>query len=337
MDQFDGHKPPFTTDTEEGKIARAAVQKYHEHMARYIKEELEHTSQLVGINLFVDKIYDGEIYLDQALYHPSIDVISINPYSKIPNKLIVAKSDSNNSFGITENSMARVVSMVASRSGKPVLIAEGGPGDNVNDCSNYVQERIDMMSFGFVGLAGYNSWVGWNNGQDAYWNSIVSSLEFMNSRKVLDILENGNGYWVQGRQAERHLPRDQEKGKETQYYVAQDQQSAVGYVKNRTYNYSTKRTSEEYCGAANLNIPLDALRDMQWDDGNKYLVVEGLDKTKRYQVFWYDYITGKPIETTPETFKLKRGKLRLKFPELSVSEGKPERPEVWFTVKMAED
>jgi hypothetical protein len=69
---------------------------------------------------------------------------------------------------------------------------------------------------------------------------------------------------------------------------------------------------------------------MKWDDGNRPLYVAGLEKGKNYQVVWYDYKTGKEIET--QCAKLKRGKLRLQFPELSVTAGKPERPELWFSV-----
>lgn len=333
MDEFGGHEGPFLQDTEAGKKARAAVQKYHEHIATYIKEQLGHTNQLVGINLFVDKIYEGDLYLDQALYHPAIDVISINPYSKIPNKLIIAKSDDNNSFQSSENSLARIVSMVAEKSGKPVVIAEGGAGDMVDDCSGFAQHSLDMMSFGFVGIAGYNSWPGWDNGQNAHWPMIIQAERFMNSSNVLNVLKNGNGYWIQGRQSERHLPRDEEKAKETQYYVSQDLTAAVGYVKNRTFNFYTKRTTDNFCGEIELKSPFNELRDIQWNDGRKYLVVEGLDKSKRYQVTWYDYITGVALETERPVQKLKRGKLRLQFPELSVTEGKPLRPEVWFTVK----
>lgn len=336
MNEFGGHEGPYLQDTEEGKIARAAVQKYHEHIATYIKEQLGHTNQLVGINLFVDKIYEGDLYLDQALYHPSIDIISINPYSKIPNKLIIAKSENNNSFQSSENSLARIVSMVAEKSGKPVMIAEGGAGDMVDDCSGFTQHSLDMMSFGFTGLAGYNAWPGWDNGQRAYWHMIIQAERFMNSPNVLNVLKNVNGYWIQGRQSERHLPRDEEKAKETQYYLSQDLTAAVGYVKNRTFNFYTKRTTDSFCGEFELKSPFNELRDIKWNDSRKYLVVEGLDKSKKYQVMWYDYITGNPIDTATPVQKLKRGKLRLHFPELSVTEGKVLRPEVWFTVKVVE-
>lgn len=336
MDEFATHPVPFMQDTEEGRKVRAAIQKYHEDIAAYIKQQLGHTNQLVGIDFFTDKIYDGDTYMDQAMYHPDIDVISVNLYSKLPSKMIIAKSGDNNSIESNENSLARVVSMIADRSGKPVMIAEGGPGDMVDDCSGFAQQSLDMMSFGFIGLAGFNSWVGWDNGQNAHWDMVTAADQFLNNAKVTAVLNNGNGYWVQGRQAERHLRNNKEKAKETQYYVAQDQNSAVGYVKNRTFNFYTKRTTDAFCGDVELGEPLNTLQDMQWTDGNRYLVVEGLNKANKYEVSWYDYRTGKPIETEKEVQKLKRGKLRLHFPELSVTEGKPLRPEVWFTVKAVE-
>ncbi|HLP55648.1 MAG TPA: hypothetical protein VK151_11490 [Fluviicola sp.] len=329
VDEFSGYEEPFATDDEHGKIVRKAVQQFHEHMATYIKQTLGHTNQLVGIDIYTAKFYEGETFIDQSIYHPEIDVVSFNPYTPSPDKMVIAKSEANNQFLSNENSMARMVSSLAAKAGKPIMIAEGGAGDGVDDCCNYAQQYLDMMSFGFVGLAGYNSWIGWNKGHEVTWPAMIACQQFMNSEQTLATLSNTNGYWVQGRQAERHLNRDSKKGKETQYYVSQDETRAVGYVKNRSYNFFTKRTSDA-CGKASFEAPFNELRDMKWDDGNRPLYVEGLAKGKNYQVTWYDYNTGKEIET--QCAKLKRGKLRLRFPELSVTAGKPERPEVWFSV-----
>jgi Domain of unknown function (DUF5060) len=329
VDEFSGNEEPFTINDELGKTVRNAVQQYHERMATYIKQTLGHTNQLVGVDIYTAKFYEGEMFIDQSIYHPLIDVVSFNPYAASPDKMVIAKSEDNNLFLTNENSMARMISSLAAKSGKPIMIAEGGAGDGVDDCSNFSQQYIDMMSFGFTGLAGYNSWVGWHKGHEVTWPAMIACQQFMNSEQVLSTLGNTNGYWVQGRQAERHLNRDSKKGKETQYYVSQDETRAVGYVKNRSYNYSTKRISEN-CANASFEAPFNELRDMKWDDGKKPLYVEGLEKGKSYTVVWYDYKTGKEIET--QCSKLKRGKLRLRFPELSVTAGKPERPELWFSV-----
>ncbi len=329
--EFSGTEEPFTINDELGKITREAVQKYHERLASYIKDSMQHTNQLVGIDMYTAKFYEGELFLDQSIYHPAIDVVSFNPYSSFPDKLIVAKSSSNNVVADNENSMARMVLTIGGKCGKPIMIGEGGAADG-DEAAGYPQQYLDMMTFGFTGLAGYYSWVGWNTKQDFLWSSIINAQQFMNGSEVNATLSNGNGFWVQGRQAERNLNRDAKNGKETQYYISQDQLQAVGYVKNRSFNYFTKSTSQAEL-KTNFEKPFNELTDMSWDTG-KPLIVEGLERNKTYQITWYDYKTGASILT--ECMKVKRGKFKLRFPELTVTAGKTERPALWFSMVQQE-
>lgn len=332
IDEFSGFEEPSVVDNELGQTIRKAVQTYHEDLAAYIKHTLGHTNQLVGIDIYSAKFYQGETFLDQSIYHPDIDVISFNPYASAPDKLVIAKSADNNAVLDNENSMARMALTLSQKCGKPVMIAEGGAGDGVDDCSAFAQQYVDMMTFGFTGLAGYNSWVGWNYGQEVTWSSLVGAQQFMNNTATTT-LSNGNGLWIQGRQADRHMSKDPKKGKELQYYISQDQHSVVGYVKNRSFNFYTKRTADA-CAGAKFEVPFNELTDMVWSNGNKPLYVEGLDKSKSYQVTWYDYQTGKPITTMCQ--KAKRGRLKIQFPDLTVTTGKPERPVLWFSMTQAD-
>jgi hypothetical protein len=187
------------------------------------------------------------------------------------------------------------------------------------------------MAFGFTGLAGFNSWLGWNTGQEVIWPASIATQQYMNG-VAAQTLGNSDGLWIQGRQAERHLNRDPKKGKELQYYVAQDRLQAVGYVKNRSFNYLTKSTGEN-CSKANFELPFSQLTDMTWDAGNKPLYVDGL-KNGSYEVTWYDFKTGTVISAQCQ--KVRRGKLKLKFPDLTVTQGKPERPLLWFSLVQKE-
>jgi hypothetical protein len=331
VDQYGHYEEPAMVDDELGKTIRAAIRNYHERMATYIKETLGHTNQLIGIDIFTAKFYEGETFIDQSIYHPAIDVVSFNPYSSVPDKLLIAKSTANNVVTDGENSMARVVLTLHQKCGKPVMIAEGGAGDGVDDCSNYAQQYLDMMAFGFTGLAGFNSWLGWNTGQDVIWPASVATQRHMNGI-VAQTLGNSGGLWIQGRQAERHENRDPKKGKELQYYVSQDRLQAVGYVKNRSFNFFTKSTAEN-CSKANFEVPFSRLTDMTWDTGNKPLYVDGL-KGGSYEITWYDFKTGTVVTTQCQ--KARRGKLKLKFPELTVTQGKPERPLLWFSLAQKE-
>jgi len=326
VDQFGGFEEASMIDDELGATIRESIRTYHERMATYIKQTLGHTNQLVGIDVFVAKFYEGEKFMDQSIYHPAIDVISFNAYSSYPDKLLIAKAGENNVVLDNENSMARVVLTIQERTGKPVMIAEGGTGDGVDDCSNFAPQYVDMMTFGFNGLAGFNAWVGWSDGQEQVWPTTIAAQQFMNNQAVDATL--GSGAWTQGRQAERYGKNDAKKGKELQYYISSDKQRAVGYVSNRSYNFFTKRTGPN-CGNAKFEKPYNELTDMVWSEG-KPLTVEGLDKSSGYEITWYDYKTGKVIST--ECVKARRGKLKLHFPELTVTDGKPERPVVWFTM-----
>jgi hypothetical protein len=328
VDQFGGHEELSMNDDALGDTIRKAMRNYHERLAVYIKETLGHTNQLIGIDLFMARFYDGEKFLDQSIYHPAIDVISFNHYTSYPDKMIIAKSSDNNLVLDNENSMARMVLALNRKTGKPILLAEGGAGDGVDDCSNFAQQYVDMMTFGFTGLAGYNSWVGWSNGQERSWPVTIAAQQFMNGTPVTGTLGNADGLWIQGRQAERNLPRDPKKGKELQYYIASDRQSAAGYVKNRSFNFLTKSDGPN-CAKASFELPFLQLTDMEWDAGNKPLTVEGLS-SGNYEITWYDFKTGEVVTTQCQ--KARRGKMKLHFPILTVTEGKPERPVLWFTM-----
>lgn len=326
VDQHDDVEP-FATDTEYGETVRKAVRNYHERLATYIKDSLGCREHLVGIDIYIARFYEGEKYIDQSIYHPNIDVISFNPYSPVADKLLIAKSGDNNIVLDNENSMARVVLTLSEKAGKPVMIAEGGAGDMVDECSQYAQQNTDMMCFGFTGLAGYNSWIGWHSGHKDTWGSMIQAQQFMNSAILHQVF---NGKWTQGRQAERNKSRDEKKGKELQYYISADGKTVAGYVKNRSYNFYTKGSGGR-CAEGVPMSPLNVLTDMHWNDGGRYLYVDGLEKGQSMEITWYDFKTGKKLYS--ECVQPgRKGRLRLRFPELSVTEGKPERPVVWFTV-----
>jgi len=289
------------------------------------------TPHLVGIDIYSAKFYEGETFLDQSIYCPDIDVVSFNPYAAAPDKLVIAKSGDNNVVEPGENSMYRMVSTLQAKSGKPVMIAEGGGGDGVDDCSDFSQQYTDMMSFGFTGLAGYNSWLGAFEGHEKLLPPMIAAETFMNSEAVRHTLDAGQGNWVQGRQAAKQFRKHSRKVKELQYYLSEDAQRAVGYVKNRSFNAYTKR-SLPACETVTFSTapPFDTLTDVSWSDGGTVLCLEGLTRGKTYTISWFDYKTGKPILSQCQ--KARGGKMKLHFPDLTVTPGKPERPVLWFTM-----
>ncbi len=329
LNQIGSQTEPILEDTPLGDSVRKALRNYQERMAKYIKEDMGHTQHLIGVDLFNVTLYMDEKFIDKSIYSPHVDVICINPYSKSPEKFIITKNSDNNVTDPYENSMYKLVEYLHKTAYKPVLIGEGGAGDGVDDCSDYIPQQMDMMSFGFCGVAGYNSWVGWYRGQEAQFPYMVVCDEFMNEDKVLAVFTEGNGRWIQGRQAEKVYSRQQKKAKELQYYVSENGSYAAGYVKNRTLNYHTNRTATP-CFDPSLEIPLDEKADILWNAGTKELVVEGLKKRKDYLIEWYDFRTGKKIFS--EVQRSGRSRFILKFPELKVTDPEALRPVLWFTI-----
>ncbi len=332
LDQTYPHEEIYAEDTPEGALVRKAVVSYHTNMAKYIREQLSFSPQLIGIDLFVAKFYDGPKYIDSSIYSPLIDVIGFNPYSSVPEKLLISKSGNNNEVNEGENSQYALVNRMQQLAKKPIIISEGGAGDGVDDFSNYAQQKADMMAFGFCGLAGFNSWIGWHEGHEKNWPAMIATQRFWQSDIAKKTLGDGKGEWIQGRQIEKASKKDSKKLKELQYYIAENGKSAVGYVKNRTFNFHTQRTKDslpnDYLAK---DESLKTARNIRASDGKK-LTVQGLKKGKKLEIIWYAFETGERISS--QQIKSKRN-LVLNHPELTVSVTN-QQPIVWFSIEVLE-
>ena len=113
----------------------------------------------------------------------------------------------------------------------------------------------------------------------------------MNGDDVINALSEGYGDWVQGRQVAA-LHDDGEVRKELQYYVSQNGEYAIGYVRNRTYNIHTKRYNDTCYVQTDVDNQMSWLMDIAWDDGynDGRLWVTGLKNNHDYQVDWYSFL-----------------------------------------------
>lgn len=331
LNQIMNHEP-FFQNSPEGITVRKAVLNYQTRMAKYMRTNLQHAPQLIGVDMSIAHIYDGPWGIDSSIYIPEVDVIGVNPYSSVPEKLVIQKSGDNNEIAPNENTMRRVVNILAQTAGKPVIISEGGAGDAVDEWSEYAQQKLDMATFGLSGLAGYNSWLGWSQGQEVNWPFMIVAQNFVNSQAFKEVIGQGSGKWIHGVQAEKLSKKDKKRTKELQYYVAESGSVAVGYVKNRSYNFWTKAPDKTKLPYDYLKDDLDlgTLKDVSSEDG-KSLIVEGLAKGKRVKITWYDAFTGKVI--ADETVKWKR-KFILRHPDLVVTDPEKELPLCWFSIRV---
>ncbi|MBL4861631.1 MAG: hypothetical protein JKY09_01250 [Crocinitomicaceae bacterium] len=89
------------------------------------------------------------------------------------------------------------------------------------------------MTLGFTGIAGFYMWDGYKEGLDILRGSTIRAQHHMDGYDVTNTLRQGYGNWVQGRQSETITSDDGVKrAKELQYYISEDKNLCVGYVRN---------------------------------------------------------------------------------------------------------
>lgn len=312
-----------------------ALNNYVGTITWYNKEYLGHKEHLLAHNTIPD-YQTPSIFTDYSVWTDDLDIISFNPYSAFPDKMIITKLSNNNDVGLQENSIY-ATNYLFGLTGKLIFFSEFGFGDEFAPCSGGIGPKIDVMTHGFVGAAGYYSWDGYSENQEYLWPWTITAQNFLNGSYFKTCLSEGNGNWIQGRQAERHNLQSwaPEKSKELQYYISENRNYVIGYVFNRTYNYYTKRTGPPCSDiGAIIDAPLDLLRNIDWQDGAN-LFIEGLLPHFKYHFQWFDFNTGNEFWTTIDCMKAKNnGAIKFKHPTLAVEPHFSPRPLIWFYAEL---
>lgn len=319
-----------------------AIRNYHKEIAEYIKNDLGHVNQLVGYNMRFSDIPIGTATftnVDDIPTFPEIDIIGYNPYTDIPDNLIISKTGNNNlEIDSGENSFYARNALFHQYVQKPVMLSETGHVGS-NSCTNYVGHYKDVMTFGFSGVAGFNMWSGWPNNTPGYTEktflhgSTIRAQNHMNGNDVVSTLGNNSGQWRQGREYRDGEYSWDKKIKEHQFYVSNDQNNGVGYVYNRTHNLYTNLNpancdTNNYFGPfthAIFNFP----QTVEWN--KKTMKVHGLKKSTWYTIDFYSYKDG--IYLSSECVKSNfKGELKLKHPIMEHSGN----PLLWYVIKSSE-
>lgn len=337
----DQEDPLVEPEHQDYNSVRTAYLNFNVRISNYIQI---HAEQLVGISLSSPAwSASGTNIYDPAASLTSVDVLGKNYYAALPNKLLIQKDNlsDNNDVDSDENSFYAFIDEYHHAFNKPVLLPEAGHGDDYAPCSNYTGHYVDMMTLGFTGIAGFNSWNGFNhntaegNDEQMLWQSTIRAQQHMNGDDVINTLSDFSiiqtstgpkiGSWKQGRQQE-WLSSNHNIGyaKEIQYYISNNNELAVGFIKNRTYNVQTKGLN---C-PINLPIPNNNLQDIDWTMGSN-LFVDGLKNNTDYQIDWYSFKEGWYLSSDCENTDQK--KYKMKHPILLTTFY--DRPIVWFVLK----
>lgn len=341
----EGKNPYFEPDSQaEQQILFDAIYTYHGSLGWFIKEKMKHTDHLIGVDYSMG-VWDTDplaIKMDQSFNHGNIDIIGLNYYGREFNKYIISKDGSNNAYNNQENTRARAVKEFQAWGNKPVILSEFGDGDGTHLCSNYSGVYVDLMSAGFTGVSGYNLWEGKDAIQSFVWPFTIRAQGHMNGADVIPTLSNGLGNWIQGRQHARLTSNlSHEFAVEHQYYISNNKERSVGYVRNRTYNVYTKidpaSSNMSDCILQMDNpIPVVTLTNISWTDppSTKRLRIEGLKNFTDYQIDWYSYKNGDYLGSQCRNSSLQGG-FDLMHPVLFVTttNHSAELPVLWYVVR----
>lgn len=282
---------------------RIALWNYHDKISKFIKEHLYHTDHLIGIQSFtasakypwIDE--NNTVHTDYSTLINTIDVVGINRYDVGPNKLLITeKHNHNNLTPADENSYYKMIKQIHEFCAKPVIYSEAG---TETSCDALFTQQTETMTLGFTGVAGGHYWAGYSYDDSnplkfderLLWPITIHCANFYNENTFLDVLSNTNGYWVQGRQSEKRDKDDDADSKEIQYYLAEDRNDGVGYIRNRTYNDIS---------VSNCNDSIDPTWEnvfsISYNTG-KPLDILGMNSNIDYNFHWYSF-QNTPLNNT---------------------------------------
>jgi hypothetical protein len=344
------HYAPYDSLTKQGDRARKAAYNYHQTMASYIKDSLNHKNHLLGAvgkfpvgssAIFSHPVSDEEYYVDSTWFDKNIDVISISFYTSHQGKMILSKKGAdNNRCEESENSYACVIQRLHDNYGKPVIFGESDHGDGTHVCSDMQATQIDVMRYAFTNAAGHYVWAGFNypdqksgsnqqQDERVSWAGIINAKDFYNSVWQTSVYGN---FGVQGRE-KLGFKGSGEDLIEHQYIINETKNKVAGYLYNKTFNVYTATgeldaaiDSNSTCFISNPDFRVPTT--ITWKP--QRLKIEGLKSWKKYRILFYGYMGGEflnEVEVRSTLF----GNLKLVHPALEAKKDK--NPLIWYRVE----
>jgi hypothetical protein len=333
-------------------IATQAVDAYHNELSTYIKKDLSDRDHLITID--VAPWFEIENLPITSPSNTNIDVIGFNLYSPRADKLVrnkyigINNPDNDDMQGKknlvwwddTEKSIYRSIRVLTSKPGyyKPIILSEVGHTDG-NYWKLYCQGKtgniIDVMTFGFSGIAGMHPWDGYKYGMPneydsrQLWQSTIYADIHMNSDKVISTLDNWSGQWQQGRQIQKVSPFNEERLKELQYYLSESKNLATGYVRNRSYNVWTQRLLDDCGDSTDFLDEFEYFHPDVFIENNRKLSIKGVHNHTWYQIDWYTLLSGSP---TYSYFQKSDNQNRIKLTNYPIEIIGLGSPIMWFKI-----
>ncbi len=286
-------------DSTIGEQFRIDLFHWQHEMLSYIKDDLGHTQHpfsacYTGIPNVDDPTYESG-YVDIPsfnYYRQSIDNFEVN-YTHV----VIYHDPTHPDYNP-----------------KPFIHSEYGPGDAYTDCDQATFSIRTANLTPFIGLAASGlSWHAQRN-EDDRWKYLKPVTNFL-----------------------KHVPLDEENWAVAEPIIAPDlryeiyylqrpsidnKRQCVGVLSNRTFNVYTNRDDAEISDCANIgagsdldaNLIYTTKLDFDNDDLDHDIKLPDMGGAKKYNISWYNAITGNHIVTIAKISGLS-GDLKLRIPD----------------------
>lgn len=292
-----------------------AVSNWHFELARFIKEDLNHTSHILAVN------YTGPAnYLlnDRSYYSPHIDLATFNHYNLSIQKYYRSSEFINDFRSGTDRKVTSNYN--PPDIGKPLMFSETGPGPvGVETCDSDMRWIKSVWLSPFTGLAG--TAMNWSNQFDfELWQHLGRVNSFMTGVDLDRLPFKPYRAERKDRRADLAVLRSSSK-----------ERIAIGIVHNRTVNFYTRSTDDHpSCRDTTMLIPtvlfpeLRLAQDVEYDKKERFAQINKMGFLVRYKVVFTDPFTG-DVMTEKETRSNLRGVLQIEYPTLT-KDGSPIYP-----------
>jgi len=244
------------------------VYKWQKEMADYIKNELQHTSQLLAVN------YDGE-GPNEAKGDLSFSLASVDVMGHNIHRAGIFRSDITNNVNRYK------------KHHKPLLFSEIGTGDSgIESFDQHTEWQKDLWFSFFTGSA--STGINWNLQHDyTTWNNF-RNIKFFLSNIDLSRFQNTTSYIRKDQLAEMMARIDTSYNK------------AFGLIQNTTWNYYTNGTGKNCLSNHEPKKELTKLIDVASLKGKKGISIT-LQANTEYIIEWFNPLTAKTIDTLTVT------------------------------------
>lgn len=290
----------------------AAVANWHREVARYIKEDLEHSNHIIAVSYTGPPSYSRG---DDSFYSEHVDLATYNHYNLSIEKYLrtvqtVEQFQSNKRKPRTSDLNPPAID-------KPLFFSEVGPGpEEIAFCDADIRWQKEAWLSAFTGLAGMG--LNWSN---QFREDLWQQFKHIGSLFAGVDLEGGNFVSFASESDDKRFELLALRSR-------RGERSAIGVVHNRTVNFYSRATEPESV-CRNSDWLVDAIvrpqfreaQTLTYDKSDRAAAIQNMGSLQRFTVRFIHPETGETLQKQTLRSGLS-GRLRIPYPDL-LSDGVP--------------